>query len=66
MCPEEQTKLVGELEGTSCEEQLRTLGRCGLEKGRLRGDPTALCSFLSRARALGAAELSSLVSRDRT
>lgn len=49
MCPEEQTKLVGELEGTSCEEQLRTLGRCGLEKGRLRGEPTALCSFLSRA-----------------
>lgn len=53
MCPKEETKL-------------RTLGLSGLEKGRLRGDPTALCSFLSRERALGAAELSSLLSRDRT
>ena len=55
-----------ELEGRSCEEQLRTSGSSRLEKRRLRGDLLALCSFLRRGRGEGGAELFSLGSSDRT
>ena len=51
------TKLVEELEGMSCEEQLTTSGLSSLEKRRLRGDPIALYSFLRRGRGEGHAEL---------
>lgn len=60
--PRKKTKLVGGLEGTSCEEQLRNLGLslgCS-QKRKLKGDPTALCSFLKKGRAPAGAELSSL------
>lgn len=47
-----------------CEEWLGTFGLSSLEKERLRGDLTALCSFL-RSRE-GGTELFSLVFHDRT
>lgn len=58
--PKKKTKLVGGLEGTSCEEQLRNLGLSSSQKRKLKGDPTALCSFLKKGRAPAGAELSSL------
>ena len=54
------------LEGMSCEVQLRTPGLSSLERRRLRGNLTALCSFLTRGRGEGGADLFSLGSRDRT
>jgi len=59
-----RTKLVQGLEGTTCEEQLRTLGLSGLEERRLRGNLFALHSFLRRGRGEGGAELFSLVPSD--
>jgi len=58
-------KLVTELEGMSCKEQLRTLVLSSLERRRLRADLIALYSFLRRGRGDGGAELFSLVSSDR-
>ncbi|KAK4806781.1 hypothetical protein QYF61_005577 [Mycteria americana] len=60
------TKLVKGLEGMSCEEQLRTLGLSSLEKRRLGGNLIALYGFLRRRSGDGGADLSSLVSSDRT
>jgi len=54
------------LEGVSCEKQLRTLGLSSLEKKRLRGNLTALDSFLRRGRGEQDADLFFLVSTDRT
>ena len=54
------------LEGMSCEERLRTLGLCSLEKMRLRNNIIALYSFLRRGSGEGGADLFSLVSSDRT
>ncbi|KAK4820681.1 hypothetical protein QYF61_003601 [Mycteria americana] len=58
------TKLVKGLEGTSYEEQLRTLGLSSLEERRLRGNLIALCSFLRRGSGEGGADLFSGVSHD--
>ncbi|KAK4832990.1 hypothetical protein QYF61_027014 [Mycteria americana] len=60
------TKLVKGLEGMSYEEQLRTLGLSSLQKRRLRGKFIALYSFLRRGSGEGGADVSSLVSSDRT
>ena len=60
------TKLVKELEGMSCEEQLRTLGLSSLEEGRLMGNLIALYSLLRRGLGEGGAELFSLGSSNRT
>ncbi|KAK4827618.1 hypothetical protein QYF61_019543 [Mycteria americana] len=60
------TKLVKGLEGMSCEEQLRTLGLSSLAKRRLRDDLVALYSFLRRGSREEGADISSLVSSDRT
>ena len=54
------------LEGTSCEEWLRTVGLSSLEKRRLRGDLIALYGFVRRGSGEGGADLFSLASRDRT
>lgn len=40
--------MLTRLEGMSCEERLRSLGLCSLEKGRPTGDFIALCSSLRR------------------
>ena len=53
------------LEGTSCEERLRTVGLSSLEKRRLRGDLIALYGFVRRGSGEGGADLFSLASRDR-
>jgi len=45
MCPEKGNKVVKGQKGMFCEEWLRTLGLSGLEKSRLRGNLTTLCSF---------------------
>lgn len=58
------TKLAEELEGMSCEE--RTLGLSTLEKRRLRGDLSALCSLLRRGSGEGGAALFSPGTDDRT
>jgi len=60
------TKMVEGLEATSYEERLRTLGLSSLERRRMRGDLTALYSFLRRGRGDGGADLFSLGSGDRT
>ena len=53
------------LEGMSSEEQLRSWGLSSLERRRLRGDLTALDSFLRRGSGEGGADLFSLASSDR-
>lgn len=58
------TKLVEELEGMSCEE--KTLGLSTLEKRRLRGDLSALCSLLRRGSGEGGAAFFSPGTDDRT
>ena len=60
------TKLVKGLEGMSYAEQLRALGLSSLEKRRLRGNFTALYSFLRRRSRGGGAELFSPVLSDMT
>ena len=59
------TKLVKELEATSYEELLRTLGLSILNKRRLRGNLIILYSLLRRGSGERCAELFSLASRDR-
>ncbi|KAK4826910.1 hypothetical protein QYF61_012502 [Mycteria americana] len=54
-------KLVERLEGMFSEEWLRTQGLSCLERRRLRGNLTAVYSFLRRGRGEGGADLSSLV-----
>lgn len=60
-----EDKAGGRLEGTSCEEQLRTLGLPSLEKSRMRGNLIILYSFLRSGAGQGGAELFSLVCTDR-
>jgi len=60
------SNLVKELEGMSCEEELRALGLSGLEKRRLRGNLVTPYSFLRRRSGEGGVDLFSLVSSDRT
>lgn len=43
-----ETKLVAGLEGMFCRVRLRTLELLSLVQSRLRGNLTALCSFLGR------------------
>lgn len=63
-CVQRRTrKLVKELEGMCCGEQLRTQGSSSLEKRGLREDPIALCSFLRRGLGEGGADLFSWESR---
>jgi len=45
----------------SCEERRRMRGLSSLEKRRLRGNPTALCSNLSRGSEEGSDDLFVLV-----
>jgi len=59
--PRRAPKLGQGLAGMSSEEQLRALGRSGLESRRPRGDLPALCSLLRRGRGEGGSELRSLV-----
>ena len=54
------TRVVNGLEGTFCEERLRTLDLSSLERRRLRGELIALCSFLWRGSGEGGADLFSL------
>jgi len=61
MCPEEGNKAGEGLEGMACAERLRTMGLCGLEKCRLRGNLVALYSFLRRGSGEGGAELFYLI-----
>ena len=58
--------MVKGLEGKTYKEQLRSLGLFSLEKRRLRGDLTAVYSFLKRGSGEGGADLLSLVSSGRT
>ena len=60
------TKLAKQLEATSYEEQLRTLGLFSWEKKRLRGDLIALYGFLRRGSGERGGDLCPLVSHDRT
>ena len=60
------TKLMKGLEGTYCEERLRTLALFSLERRGLRGDLIVLCRVQRRGHGEGGAELFSLGSRDRT
>ena len=60
-----QSKVAKGLAGMSSEERLRTLGLSSLERRGLRGDLTALSSFLRRGGAEGGAALFSLGPRAR-
>jgi len=60
------TNLVEGPEGMCCEERMRTLVLSSLEKTRLRGNLTALYSFLRRGLGEGSVDLFSLASSDRT
>lgn len=53
MNPEIGSKAVKGAGRVSCEEQLRALGFSCLERRRLRGNLTGLCSFLRRTRREG-------------
>ena len=58
--------MVKGLEGTACEEQLRTPGLSSLERRSMRDNLIALYGCLRRGHGVRGAELFFLVSSDRT
>ena len=58
--------MIRGLEHRPCEERLRDLGLCSLEKGRLRGDVLNVPKYLRGGRQRDLANLFSVVCGNRT